>query len=114
MTRQPTRGHLDLLLLGVLCAGPAHGYAIITALRERSGGVFELTEGSLYPALHRLEAAGSLVSEWEPVDGRRRKYYRLTPAGAAALESERAEWIGLSAAINAVLTSARPGTGALA
>ena len=62
MNRERLKGHLDLLMLSVLAAGPAHGYAVITALRARSGGTFDLPEGTVYPALHRLEAAGLLTS----------------------------------------------------
>lgn len=97
------KGHLDLVLLGVLAAGPAHGYAVIGALRERSQGVFDLQEGTVYPALHRLEEAGLLSSDWQPVTGRRRRVYRLTPRGARALASERRDWGRLTGAIDAVL-----------
>ncbi len=97
------RGHLDLLLLQVLSAGPAHGYAVITSLRQRSDGMFDLPEGTVYPALHRLEAAGLLASDWARVDGRRRRVYRLTAAGRAATLSERREWRSLVAAVDAVL-----------
>jgi PadR family transcriptional regulator, regulatory protein PadR len=74
--------HLDLLLLSVLAAGPRHGYAIISALRERSGGTFDLPEGTVYPALHRLEDGGLLASSWADVTGRRRRVYGLTDNGA--------------------------------
>ena len=62
--RERLKGNLDLLLLSVLAAGPSHGYAIISALREQSGGTFDLPEGTIYPALHRLEDAGLLTSTW--------------------------------------------------
>jgi DNA-binding PadR family transcriptional regulator len=97
------KGHLDLVLLGVLRTGPAHGYAVITALRERTEGLLELTEGSVYPALHRLEDRGLLVSEWQPVAGRRRRIYRLTAAGARALTVEHRVWTALVSAVNSVL-----------
>ena len=64
MNRERIKGHLDLLLLSVLSAGPAHGYAIIAALRDRSDGTFDLPEGTIYPALHRLEDARLLASSW--------------------------------------------------
>jgi len=64
MDRERLKGNLDLLLLSVLSAGPAHGYSIISALRERSEGTFDLPEGTIYPALHRLEEAGLLASSW--------------------------------------------------
>ena len=96
-------GHLDLLLLGTLRAGPAHGYGVIVALRERSNGAFELAEGSVYPALHRLEHAGLLGSDWQPVAGRRRRIYALTDAGRHALEGESRDWRSLVAAVEAVI-----------
>ena len=65
------RGHLDLLLLAALRPGPAHGYAIIEELRRRSGGTFDLPEGTIYPALHRLERQGLIESEWSDASGRR-------------------------------------------
>jgi PadR family transcriptional regulator PadR len=97
------KGHLDLVLLGVLSRGPGHGYAVITALREQTSGLLELTEGAVYPALHRLEDLGWLVSEWEPVAGRRRRIYRVTPAGRAALREERSDWQALVSAVDSVL-----------
>lgn len=87
------RGHLDLMLLGTLRQiGPAHGYALITGLRERSGGTFDLPEGTVYPALHRLERDGLVVSEWDTSAPRRRRVYQLTSAGQAALAVKRREW----------------------
>ena len=85
MRSERLKGHLDLLLLSVLSRGPGHGYEVITRLRDRSDGAFELPEGTVYPALHRLEEAGLLASAWDVVSGRRRRIYRLTPAGEAAL-----------------------------
>jgi PadR family transcriptional regulator, regulatory protein PadR len=96
-------GHLDLVLLGVLRHGPGHGYAVITAVRDLTDGLLDLTEGSVYPALHRLEDLGLLVSEWEPVAGRRRRIYRITSAGQAALSVERRSWQALVGAVDAVL-----------
>ena len=92
MHRERVKGHLDLLLLSVLAAGPAHGYAIISALRERSEGTFDLPEGTIYPALHRLEDAELLSSSWAAGEGRRRRVYVLTSAGATALAAEQTEW----------------------
>ena len=103
MNRERLKGNLDLLLLSVLAAGPAHGYAIISALRDRSGGAFDLPEGSVYPALHRLEDAGLLASSWADADGRRRRVYGLTDKGAAALAAERTEWRRFATGIQAVL-----------
>ena len=103
MNRERIKGHLDLLLLSVLAAGPAHGYAIISALRERSEGTFDLPEGTIYPALHRLEDAGLLSSSWAAGDGRRRRVYALTSAGAAALAAEQTEWRRFATGVGAVL-----------
>lgn len=103
MNRERIKGHLDLLLLSVLTAGPAHGYAIIASLRERSGGTFDLPEGTIYPALHRLEDAGLLRSSWAAADGRRRRVYALTDAGADALTAERTEWRRFSRGVQAVM-----------
>jgi PadR family transcriptional regulator, regulatory protein PadR len=102
MDRERLKGHLDLLLLSVLAAGPAHGYAIITALRERSEGTFDLPEGTIYPALHRLEDAGLLGSSWAD-EGRRRRVYALTDKGEAALAAERTAWRRFAAGMQAVL-----------
>jgi len=88
MNRERLKGNLDLLLLSVLAAGPAHGYAIISAVRERSGGTFDLPEGTIYPALHRLADAGLLGSSWADAQGRKRRVYALTDKGAAALAAE--------------------------
>ena len=97
------KGQLGLMLLSVLSEGPAHGYAVITALRDRSDGLLELTEGSVYPALHRLEDAGLLASRWEAVAGRRRRMYEITPEGLEALSSQHREWRALVDAVNNVL-----------
>jgi PadR family transcriptional regulator, regulatory protein PadR len=105
------KGHLDLLLLGVLDAEPGHGYAVISALRERSDGALDLAEGAVYPALHRLEAAGLLASDWQPVGGRRRRMYRLTPDGRRALAAERSSWTALVSAVEAVLRPAHLAVG---
>lgn len=97
------KGHLDSLLLAVVAEEPAHGYAIIERLRARSEGAFDLKEGTAYPALHRLERAGLLASEWTVVDGRKRRVYRLTAAGTKALGRSRAEWQTFSRAVEVVL-----------
>lgn len=100
------RGHLDALLLSILKAGPAHGYAIIAALSERSRGLFELPEGTVYPALHRLEDADLIASAWETVDGRRRRLYRLTAKGRSALVAETASWREFRKGVDLILGSA--------
>jgi PadR family transcriptional regulator PadR len=97
------RGHLDLVLLEILSRSAGHGYAVISALRECTDGVLDLTEGAVYPALHRLEDQGLLASDWEPVAGRRRRIYTVTPAGMRALRVERRDWRALVAAVDSVL-----------
>ena len=103
MNAELKRGHLDLLILSVLARGALHGYAAIAVLRERSGGFFELAEGTLYPALHRLERAGLIASEWERVSGRKRRLYALTRSGRAALARRATEWRRWSAGLNMIL-----------
>ena len=98
------KGHLDLLLLAVLQDRPAHGYAIVEELRSRSGGSFDLPEGTIYPALHRLEAASLVESHWQPYAGRRRRVYALTAAGRAALVEQREIWDRFVAGVNSVLS----------
>lgn len=97
------KGHLDLLLLAVVGAGAAHGYHIARRLAEASGGTLELPEGTLYPALHRLESKKLLRSSWAEVGGRRRRVYNLTSAGEQALAKERLEWGSFSQAVESVL-----------
>ncbi|HEY7430038.1 MAG TPA: helix-turn-helix transcriptional regulator [Streptosporangiaceae bacterium] len=103
MRAEKLKGHLDLLLLSVLSGKPGHGYEVITRLRERSGGAFELPEGTVYPALHRLEQAGLLSSGWEVVSGRRRRIYQLTPAGALAMADQTRQWREFSGSMARVL-----------
>lgn len=103
MKGQQLKGHLDLLLLSVLAQGPNHGYAVIDGLRARSGDTFDLPEGTVYPALHRLEKSGHLQSDWSVVDGRRRRIYRLTPRGHKALGEQRQNWNEFAAAVSQVV-----------
>ncbi len=103
MDRERLKGNLDMLLLSVLAAGPAHGYAIISRLRERSNGTFDLPEGTVYPALHRLEDTGLLASSWAAGEGRRRRVYALTDEGAAALAARQDEWQRFASAVQAVV-----------
>jgi DNA-binding PadR family transcriptional regulator len=113
MQADKLKGHLDLLLLEILMAGPTHGYAVIVELRRRSEGSFDLPEGTIYPALHRLERRGLLHSEWRVVQGRRRRLYRVTPAGATTLAEERGDWEAFVTAVQAVQrgTPAAPDAG---
>jgi PadR family transcriptional regulator PadR len=103
MRAEALKGHLDGLILATLHGGPAHGYAIAQALRTRTDGAFDVPEGTLYPALHRLERAGLLSSAWSTEAGRRRRTYSLTGAGAEMLDARRSEWRVLARAIDAVL-----------
>jgi PadR family transcriptional regulator, regulatory protein PadR len=96
-------GQLDSLILATVAEEPAHGYSILQRLRQRSSGAFELAEGTLYPALHRLERDGLLASSWSTGSGRRRRVYDVTPAGRAALQTRRREWRRFSTAVAAVL-----------
>jgi transcriptional regulator len=99
------QGSLDLLILKILSRRPGlHGYAIMTAIKDRSGDVLRADEGSLYPALHRMEEAGWLRAEWVTKDeARRLRAYRLTAAGKKQLSSEESRWQTVTAAVNRVL-----------
>ena len=103
MRAESLKGHLDALVLAVLREGPAHGYAVIEQLKERSDGAFDLPEGTVYPVLHRLEAEGLLSSAWSTVSGRRRRVYKLTRRGRSAFESQRSDWMRFASAVEAVL-----------
>ncbi len=103
MKGEALKGHLDLLLLAVLLERPLHGYAIVETLRERSRGEFDLPEGTIYPALHRLEREGWLESWWSDESGRRRRVYQLTLRGHQTLSSRQQEWREFSRAVDAVV-----------
>jgi len=104
------RGTLDLLILKVLAAGSAHGYTIVRRILERSDGVLLVEEGSLYPALHRLEQRGFLTAEWGTSDeNRRAKFYALSRAGRRELLEREREWTRVSDAIAGVLRPAEGG-----
>jgi PadR family transcriptional regulator, regulatory protein PadR len=102
MNAETLKGHLDLLLLAAVQGRPSHGYAIAETLRARSGGAFDLPEGTLYPALHRLEQASLLSSKWSEVNGRRRRVYQLTAKGQRALTKRHDEWRHFARAVHAV------------
>ena len=103
MNAETLKGHLDLLLLAAVQPRPAHGYAIAETLRSRSGRAFDLPDGTLYPALHRLERARLLASRWSEVNGRRRRVYQLTPKGRRALAARHVEWRDFARAVHAVV-----------
>jgi transcriptional regulator len=101
MEGEMLKGHLDMIVLAALAGGPAHGYAVIQEILRRSCGAFDLPEGTVYPALHRLEKNGLLTSRWTVADtGRKRRTYTLTRRGRAALADQRAMWQRFSAAIS--------------
>ena len=99
------QGSLDLLVLKILSRYPGlHGYAIMTAIMERSGDVLRADEGSLYPALHRMEEDGWISAEWVVKDnGRRARAYQLTAAGKKQLSAEELRWQSVTAAVNRIL-----------
>jgi PadR family transcriptional regulator, regulatory protein PadR len=103
MNAEELKGHLDVLILAVLAKDPLHGYAVIESLKQRSGGVLALPEGTIYPALHRLEADGLLASEWSTASGRRRRVYSLTKRGEKELGVRRERWQLFANTIEAVL-----------
>jgi PadR family transcriptional regulator, regulatory protein PadR len=101
------QGTLDMLILRVVALGPIHGYAIAQRMRQISNDVFQVQQGSLYPALHRLENRGYLAAEWKPTEtGRDAKFYRLTPKGQGQLEEETANWTRLAEAVTLILQTA--------
>src|SRR5205085_6839566 len=109
MEGEMLKGHLDMIVLAALSAGSAHGYAVIQEIRRRSGQAFDLPEGTVYPALHRLEQAGLLTSRWVTAEsGRRRRVYALTRDGERALTERRAVWQQFSDAIGGLLAGTRP------
>jgi PadR family transcriptional regulator, regulatory protein PadR len=103
MRAETLKGHLDLLLLAAVQSGPAHGYAIAETLRARSNGAFDLPEGTLYPALHRLERTGLVSSRWSEVNRRRRRVYQLTRKGRRALTTQHDDWRDFARAVHAVV-----------
>ena len=98
------QGTLDMLILKALSLQPNHGWGIAERIQQISREMLHVQQGSLYPALHRLEGRGLLASEWRPSDDHRNaKYYRLTAAGKRMLESERAEWEQFMTAVQRVM-----------
>jgi transcriptional regulator len=100
------QGTLDLLVLKVVALGPLHGYAIAQRLQQISRDAVQVQQGSLYPALHRLENRGLLAADWKESDtGREAKYYRLTPKGRRQLGAEEASWRRLTEAVGLILAA---------
>jgi PadR family transcriptional regulator PadR len=98
------QGTLDLLLLKILALEPLNGYAVSLRLKQVSGDVLQVSDGSLYPALHKLEQEGWITAEWKSTENNRRaKFYSLTRLGRAQLEKESANWSRLSTAISSVV-----------
>jgi len=101
------QGTLDLLILKTISIEPMHGWGIAKRIQQASNEVLQVTQGALYPALHRLEQQGWITSEWKEADsGREAKFYRLTRAGKAQLEREMAQWERLSGAVALVVSMA--------
>ena len=104
------QGTLDLLILKIAALGPVHGYAIAQRLDQVSRGVVQVQQGSLYPALHRLEKRGLLAADWSVTEtGREAKFYRLTKDGRARLDEEVASWLRLADAVGLILTLSEGG-----
>ncbi len=101
------KGSLSLLVLHLLATGPSHGYRIAREIKQRSAGVLDFREGTLYPTLHGLEQRGLVDSVMQNEYGRARRYYHLTEAGRAVLAHERAEWERYTGAVRAVLGEAQ-------
>ncbi len=104
-------GTLDMLILRILVFGPAHGHQIAKHIQSTTSDVLQVEHGSLYPALHRLERRGWVVSKWEKAKDRNRefKYYRLTPAGRKQLTAEESKWRQLTDAIARIMAPAKEG-----
>jgi PadR family transcriptional regulator PadR len=103
MNGDALRGHLEFLLLAALAEGDGHGYALIERLRARTEGALRLGEGSVYPALHRLERSGFVKSRWARESARRKRVYRLTDAGRVRLGHQREAWGELVQTVELVL-----------
>jgi len=103
--REQFSGHLELLLLAAL-QKPRHGYGVIEHVRRASGGRFDYPDGTVYPALHRLEVEGLLRSRWSEVEGRRRRVYEITARGKKALAGHRREWERFASSVAAVVDQA--------
>ena len=104
MSQQFLQGTLDLLILSTLLAGPTHGHAVAKIIQRTSEDLLQIETGSLYPALHRLEAKGWIAASWELSDkGKRARFYRLTPLGRKKLASEQSKWQAFARAMGLIL-----------
>ena len=98
------KGNTEALLLAILTAEPMYGYQLVKEIRQRSSGYFQFKEGTLYPALHRLERAGLVEGRWRPsLSGQDRRYYHITTKGSRELERMATEWRDFSGAVNLVM-----------
>lgn len=107
MKADALKGQLELVVLATLRDGPLHGYGIIRDIRDRTGGEFDVLEGTLYPALHRLERLGLVKSRWATRTGRRRRVYELTGKGRDALAAHESEWRTFARTLDVILGAAR-------
>ena len=105
MRTDSVKGYLELLLLAELDRGPGHGYALIERLRDRSAGTFDFPEGTIYPALHRLERGGMLTSEWSSGKARRRRIYSIRRHGRAVLQDHLRDWRLFARAVERVVAA---------
>ncbi|HWG58495.1 MAG TPA: PadR family transcriptional regulator [Candidatus Acidoferrales bacterium] len=104
MAKDELQGALDLLILKMLAREPQHGYGLVQRIQQSSRDVLRVEEGSLYPALHRMEQSDWIASEWRPAEsGRRAKYYRLTPAGRKQLAREEERWTRVAGAVSKIV-----------
>jgi DNA-binding PadR family transcriptional regulator len=103
MRADDLRGRLDAMILAVVEHEPLHGYAVMEALRERSGGKLELPTGTVYPALRRLERSNEIAGEWQMVGGRRRRTYRITDSGRRLLQTQRESWADYSRLMDVII-----------
>lgn len=104
MDKEILKGHLPVIVLGLLAEEPRHGYAIAEELRRRCGAAFELGEGTLYPLLYRLESKGQIKSQWVKLtNGKERRVYRITSSGRKMIADHEADWMRLADAFKSVL-----------
>lgn len=110
-TEATVRGHLELLALAALSESPGHGYALLSRLGDLCGDSFELTEGALYPVLHKLEDAGSIRSRWDESGSRRRRVYAITAEGRRELSERVSRWQTVRDSVDSVIAATSATTG---